>query len=260
MDVSSPSAAQLQTRPETCAKHGEFVSRGIALPLASGKVIWSGCPACARESQEQEAAEKRAAEERERQARMEEKLQRAGIPKRFRARTFDAFKAETEPQRKAFDIAKGIADEWPEHQRRGTTIIFSGKPGTGKSHLAIAIAQAVMQVGATAFYVTAREMLLMLRASWDDSSAPSELAVLRMLTSVSLLVIDEVGVQFNTDAEKTQFFSVIDGRYRDQMPMILLTNHGKKGVCEYLGERSFDRLREDGIWVPFDWPSYRVKA
>lgn len=258
MDASNASTETLQEQPATCAEHGAYTSHGIKLPITSGKVIWTGCPVCARAAHEKEEADKHAAEERQRQARIEEKMQRAGIPKRFRAKNFENFTASSADQQKALSIAKTFAAKFKEHQQRGTTAIFAGRPGTGKSHLAIAIAQAVMQAGATAFYVTAREMLLLLRARWDNPAAPSELEVLRMLTSVSLLIVDEVGVQNNTDAEKNQIFSVIDGRYREQLPMILLTNLGKAGVSEYLGERSFDRLREAGLWVPFGWGSHRA--
>jgi DNA replication protein DnaC len=52
-------------------------------------------------------------------------------------------------------------------------------------------------------------------------------------------------------------FDVINRRYRDLHPTILLSNLDRDGLRAYLGERSFDRLREGGIVVPFDWESYR---
>jgi DNA replication protein DnaC len=40
-------------------------------------------------------------------------------------------------------------------------------------------------------------------------------------------------------------------------PTILLTNLDTKGMKAFLGDRSYDRLREGGIWVAFDWESQR---
>lgn len=44
------------------------------------------------------------------------------------------------------------------------------------------------------------------------------------------------------------------------MPTILLTNQNKAGMKVFLGDRSFDRLREGGQWVTFDWESHRGKV
>src|SRR5260364_148967 len=60
-------------------------------------------------------------------------------------------------------------------------------------------------------------------------------------------------------ASRSFLFDVLNRRYRDMRPTILLTNLGKAGMKAFLGARSFDRLREGGIWVPFDWESYRGK-
>ena len=261
MDVSSPTADQLQIRTVNCAEHGDFEAKAIPLPTFGNrpaKVIWSSCPDCARIAREREADAKRAEEERARQSRIEDRLNRAGIPKRFRERSFDTYIADTEPKQTALTTAREFAENFDEHARKGSTLVFAGNIGTGKGHLAVAAAQQVMTQGHSAFFATAREIVLMLRARWDDPKAPSELEVLRMLTSMSLLVIDEIGVQFNTDAERDQLFGVIDGRYRYLMPTILTTNLNTTKLKEAIGERSYSRLREEGRWVRFDWEDFRA--
>lgn len=263
MDASSPTTDQLQTRTANCAAHGDFEAKAIPLPTFGNrpaKVIWSSCPDCSRMAAEKESADKRADEERARQSRIEDRLSRAGIPKRFRERSFDSYLADTEQKAAALNTAREFADNFTDHARRGSTLVFSGNIGTGKGHLAVAAAQQIMTQGHSAFFATAREIVLMLRARWDDSKAPSELEVLRMLTSMSLLVIDEIGVQFNTDAERDQLFGVIDGRYRELMPTILTTNLNRKALKEAIGERSYSRLREEGTWVVFDWEDFRARS
>lgn len=262
MDASNPTAEQLQTQEATCEQHGSYVSRAIMLPTFGGrpaKVLWSKCPECSRLAAEQEAAEKRSAEEQARQKRIEDRLNRAGIPKRFRERSFDTYVADSNAKQGALTAAREFAENFGDHARKGSTLVFAGNIGTGKGHLAVSVAQHVMADGHSAFFATAREIVLMLRARWDDPSAPSELEVLRMLTSVSLLVIDEIGVQFNTDAERDQLFGVIDGRYRDLMPTVLTTNLNTTKLKEAIGERSYSRLREEGRWVRFDWEDFRAK-
>ncbi|MFY4709932.1 ATP-binding protein [Burkholderia glumae] len=244
------------TRPSVCDEHGTFEEKGMTLPFGERRTIWAGCPSCEQARADAAAMERAANDERDRQARIEQRLDRAGIPVRFRDRTFENFVADTEPKRAALRVAREFADAFPEHLKNGTTIVFSGKPGTGKSHLAIAAAMVVMQRH-TAMYINALDMIRMVRATWRRDSEVSESTVLADLSSVALLVIDEVGMQYGTEGEQVILFDVINRRYRDLMPTILLTNLGVKGMKEFLGERSFDRTREGGIWVAFDWDSYR---
>jgi DNA replication protein DnaC len=239
-----------------CEKHGEFVSKATEMPVFRGRFFWSSCPTCSTERTEAEESRRIAEEEAARQRRMEQRLSQSGIPLRFRDRTFENYVADTEQKQKALQAAKEFAENFADHSRDGTTVVFSGKPGTGKSHLALAAAMTVMNTG-TAMYLNALDLVRMVRDTWRRDSEMTESAVLNELSTVSLLIIDEIGVQYGTDGEQVILFDVLNRRYRDLMPTILLTNLGAKGMKEFLGERSFDRLREGGIWVTFDWDSHR---
>ena len=75
-----------------------------------------------------------------------------------------------------------------------------------------------------------------------------------------MLILDEVGVQFGSETEENLLFDIINTRYEDRKPTILISNLDGAGVKKYLGERAFDRIREDGgKLIPFTWSSYRGK-
>jgi DNA replication protein DnaC len=109
-------------------------------------------------------------------------------------------------------------------------------------------------------YVTCMGLIRAVRATWSRDSQRTEVDVLDEFGTVELLVIDEVGVQSGTDNEQSLIFDVLDRRYRDMRPSILLTNQDKAGFRGFVGDRVFDRLTETGRWVSFDWGSYRTKA
>jgi len=241
------------TRDATCEVHGAYVSVNIF------RSIWSKCPGCEdlRRKNEREDAE-RARLEQERMQ-LQGRIGRAAIPKRFIGRGFDNFNVTTDEQGKALAIcrtfAEGFADKWES----GQGLVLSGKPGTGKSHLAAAIMQHVIQRHST-LYVTCMDVIRMIRETWRKDSTESERDVLDRLGRLHLLVIDEVGVQYGTESEQTILFDVLDLRYRDQLPTILLTNQDMTGAKQFLGDRTWDRIRETSRWVPFDWESYRPQA
>jgi DNA replication protein DnaC len=65
-------------------------------------------------------------------------------------------------------------------------------------------------------------------------------------------------VQFGSDTEKLLLFDILNERYERRRPTILMSNLPRDEVSSYLGERVFDRLREDGgEFISFTWESYR---
>lgn len=243
-------------KPATCDKHGEYESKGVKL---GAKTLWTSCPTCMEES-EKSRKEKAEIERQEQEQRyIESRLRQAGIPLRFRSKDFTSYEADTDGKEKARSVAIEFAGNFDKHLGDGTFVVFSGKPGTGKSHLAIAIAQAIMPKY-TALYTSAIDAVRMVRDTWRKDSDKTETEVLNLLASIDLLVLDEVGVQYGTEAEQVTLFDIIDKRYRDMMPTILLTNLNAAGMKQFLGDRSYDRLREGGKWVTFDWESQRKRT
>ena len=240
-----------------CEKHGEYTASGVR--YFGRREIWTQCPDCVAE---EESAKLKAEAERkaiQAQQRMERLLEQACIPQRFIGRTFDNFKASTPEQESALQITRSYAENFERHLRKGTGLILSGLPGTGKSHLAGSILQAILPEHC-GLYVTCLGLIRMVRSTWRKDSEKSESEVMRMLADVPLLVIDEIGVQYGTDGEQTILFELLDERYRGMKPAILLTNQDKNGLKQFLGERTYDRLTETSRWIAFDWDSYRPTA
>ena len=78
------------------------------------------------------------------------------------------------------------------------------------------------------------------------------------LSKVGLLIIDEIGIQFGSDTEKLLISEIIDNRYQNLLPTVLISNLDLAGIKSCIGERSYDRLREDGgKVVAFNWDSHR---
>jgi len=248
---------ELTSKTALCKSHGEYESK--AMVIGGVPRMWSSCPACGREQDAIDAEARRVAEEKAKQARIERQLSQAGIPLRFRNRSFENFTADTKGKAHAKTAAVEFSDDFAQRYRDGSAMVFSGLPGTGKSHLSIAICQAVMKAGYTAMYMNAFDAIRLVRSTWARNSEKTEAEVMRSLSSVDLLALDEVGAQYGTEGEQVILFDIINRRYQDQLPMILMTNQGKEGFRQYLGDRAFDRLREGGKWVAFDWESHRGK-
>lgn len=256
-DWSGALKQPLGEREQTCESHGKYISVGNK--YMDRIEVWSKCQGCEEEriaKQEREATLLRIEQ---RKAAMAYAIGQAAIPARFIGRSFDNFNAQSKEQTAALTTSRDYAENFEERRKKGESLIFSGKPGTGKSHLAIAILQSLMP-GEIGLYVTCMDVIRMVRATWRRDSEKSEEQVLEMLASVPLLVVDEIGVQYGTDGEQTILFDVMDRRYREMMPCVLLTNQNTKGFKDFVGERTYDRLREVSQWVPFDWESYRPTA
>lgn len=239
-------------RTEECWLHGEFVSRNIF------RTVWSKCQACDEIQRAAAIEAERLAKSAAAEVSHRKMLDAARIPARFERSTFDNFIADTDEKRHALTVSRDFAEGFAEHAKRGATLIFSGKPGTGKSHLAGAILSSLLSNDVR--YITCLDMIRAVRDTWRKDSERSESQLLAYFERLDLLVIDEVGMQYGTDGEQTIVFDVLDRRYRELRPVVLLTNQDKDGFRGYVGDRTYDRLRETCRWVAFDWASYRPTA
>jgi DNA replication protein DnaC len=195
----------------------------------------------------------------------EQLISRAAIPPRFAERTLEGYRATLDSQKKALAVASAYAERFEDVMERGSSLMFVGKPGTGKTHLACGIANKIMKGSHTALYVTVPDMIRSIRSTWRKDSPQSEEKVLEAFAAIDLLILDEVGVQHGTESEQVTLFEVINRRYERMRPMIVISNlpirtenPGQTTLQSYLGDRAFDRLREGrGKMVVFDWFSYR---
>lgn len=185
-------------------------------------------------------------------------LESAAIPVRYQNCDFDSFIVELPAQQAALDTCRDYAENFARYAADGTCMVFSGPPGTGKNHLATAIARTVLGMGYSVLQVTAYGLILRIRQTWGKGGdGESESDIVRAFAKADLLIIDEVGKQFGGDLDQMHLFEVINSRYLEMKPTIVLSNESAQGIEGYLGVAAFDRLCERGLLVQFDWPSYR---
>jgi DNA replication protein DnaC len=240
-------------REEVCDTHGPYLARQVL------RGRWTTCRACVEESH---AAEARARSEQlarqRREARTRQLIGRAAIPERFRDRTLDSFELHCDGARYALSVARDYADTFARRLEQGSSLIFCGSVGSGKTHLACGIARRVIEADRMAVFTSVLAAVRMIKETWRKDSEDTESAAIQRLVEPDLLILDEVGVQFGSDTEKLLMFDIINGRYEQMKPTIVISNLAAPKLGDFLGERVLDRLREGGgRVVPFDWPSYR---
>lgn len=220
-----------------CPKHGFYPT------LYSGLEIRCKCPKCLEEEL------------------MFQKLRGAAIPRRFLNRTIDNFEVSTENQRLAKEAVKSYINDFDRVREEGRSLILCGQPGTGKTHLAIAVAINAINNGGSAIYTTVSELIDRVRETWRRDSQESQSQIVGLYAGVDLLIVDEVGVQAGTENEQHILFDVINKRYGEMRPTIILSNLKPNDIAKYLGQRIWDRLRENGGQaILFTGSSYRTKA
>lgn len=214
----------------------------------------------ARQQAEEEQRRKRAMKER-----VEKLLGKSGIKKRFQQRTFPNFRQDTAGRKRAYTTAKEYADNFALHQARGDGLYIEGTNGTGKTHLAAAIALQLISEGIPVICKTSADLLLDIKTSFDKEGA-REKDVLDVYKQVDLLIIDDLGKEQCSDWSMSTLYSILNDRYEDMKPTIVTTNYNNEGLVKALTPKGTDnskitaiisRLRETSTVMTMAWADWR---
>ena len=171
------------------------------------------------------------------------------IPKRYQKASLESF---LDCQREAYAVGRTFVD--------GGSIgmLMTGDVGTGKTQMACAIGNSLVELGKSIAYCTIHEAVMMTKATWSDSSV-SEQDVFNKLTTPDLLILDEVGDQAKSEYERVLISSIIDRRSSQCKLTIAISNYSPAEVERILGRKAFDRLMGwNGLFVEMTGKSLRI--
>ncbi len=152
------------------------------------------------------------------------------IPEGMKRCTFKTF--QTSGLDQSVRTAKGLAMACVED---GSSVVFGGNTGVGKTHLSIAMVQDLVERGKCAIFVSVVDLLDEIRAGFD--SGKSE-AIQKGAKEADCLVLDDLGAQRTTEWVAERLFAIIDDRYRNGRQTVITTNAGSmKDLESVLGDK-----------------------
>lgn len=175
--------------------------------------------------------------EQQRALRLREK---SNLGRRFFDRTFDNFD-ETDNRKAKRACQDYVKDRKYEAVNVKNGLILCGGYGTGKTHLAAAIANELVSNGVAVLFDTYNGHLEKLKAEYSTNEVPRYLETMR---TIPMLILDDVGKEKLTEWSQSIMFEVINARYEAMLPIIITTNMNQERLEKYCDGASFSRLIE----------------
>lgn len=180
------------------------------------------------------------------------------MDKKFETSTFTDIVVTPENQ-KQIKLARRYVDKFSELYEKNQGLLFYGDVGTGKTHIACCIGNALMEKLVSVF---ATSFVKILQKSKGFKSADDEDAYIAKINSARLLILDDLGAERGTDYALEIVYNIIDTRYRSGKPMIVTTNLTMNEMQEENDirlRRIYDRIFEVCFPVEFRGKSLRMK-
>jgi len=127
------------------------------------------------------------------------------------------------------------------------SLILQGSYGTGKSHLAYAIAKAIKQQGYSVAFMHIPMLMERIKATYNRNATETTDELVQLLSSIDLLVLDDVGVE-NTEHTLNKLFSIVDNRVGKNN--IFTTNFSDKELNQNMNwQRINSRMKQNARTV-----------
>jgi DNA replication protein DnaC len=193
-----------------------------------------------------------------RDARVATLRNRSGLSKRMRGYTFANFKPYFSPSAaRAAEKVENYLKSWEENREFGRGLYFCGGVGTGKTHLAVAVMNELMQrKRVPSLFVTVPEFLDNLREAYMIPGRDLD-EWMEAVKNADLLVLDDLGAEKPNPWVRERLFVVVNHRYREALPTLFTSNIGPRDLATQLGERTASRIIAMCDWISLEGEDYR---
>lgn len=193
-----------------------------------------------------------AEKEKETEAADLEKRYQKKVPRRYWTESLDTYCAGNIEQQKLLDGMRAFVADVTAGKFKSLCLI--GKAGTGKTHLACGAIRAL----GYGTYKLASEIISEIDRSRAFGSVATETDVIAKYGRTKLLVIDEINRGFRAADEQYMLYQIINARYNNCLPTVLIGNNTKSEFYKFLGNAVTDRLSESATTLEAEGDSYRV--
>jgi DNA replication protein DnaC len=126
-----------------------------------------------------------------------------------------------EYQADSIELANNQAQRFAETMQGW--LFIEGPFGSGKTHLAAAVANYAVDLGVPTLFLTVPDLLDALRFSYEDPESTFEQRF-EEIRNITLLVLDDFGTQNATSWAQEKLFQIVNYRYTNRLPMVVTTN------------------------------------
>ena len=202
--------------------------------------------------QERLAAVKAAEQEQARLNKIRRLKANALQDKALLAYTFD----RDDGQNPVMKYARRYVEHWPEMKEHGQGLLFWGGVGTGKTFAAACIAHALTERSIPVLMTNFSKILNSLSGMFSEDRNK----YLASFCNFSLLIIDDLGIERNSEYALEQVYNIVDSRYLSRLPFIITTNlplAELQAPKDLAHARIYDRVLERCTPVCFSGRNYR---
>ena len=165
------------------------------------------------------------------------------IPRRYRGASFDRAPVTNMDPFVVKEVRRYVAD-LDANLDSGRGLWLVGKVGTGKTTLAMVVAQAALERRRTVGIYSAPKLLSELRRTFGDDSQGTFHDIIDALAAVDLMHLDDAGAERSNEWVLEQLYTIVNARYEDERSIIVTSNLEPTELEKQLGERTVSRLHE----------------